>query len=222
MERMGEIAMNHPVITVSKPIADHYKQFSNNVFVVQNYPSKDAIKIDTINDSSEICSVYVGMDSNSNYKSYRDISGLHDIFNKPKTGRLIRIGVNEPNNDRISSLGYIPMHKVFTIMYEKCNIGLLPWKRHWFHKYCNPNKVYEYAYCGLWLLTIDDIPSIINDFGSLCDTFSNYDELADILQYYNEHHDELYEKRNTIFTHAIKNLIWEKNEHKILEAYKVA
>lgn len=218
-----ELATNHPVITVSKPIADYYKQFTNNVFVVQNYPSKDAIKIDTINDSSrETCSVYVGMDSNSNYKSYRDISGLHEIFNKPNTGKLIRIGVNEPNNARIRSLGYVPMHEVFKIMHEQCNIGLLPWKRHWFHKYCNPNKVYEYAYCGLWLLTINDIPSIINDFDSLCDTFSNYNELEDILKYYNEHTDELYEKRNAIFRHAINNLIWENVEGRILEAYKVA
>ncbi|RMF28985.1 MAG: hypothetical protein D6752_06725, partial [Candidatus Nitrosothermus koennekii] len=219
------LAYSHPVITVSNGIAEYYSKLSKHVYVVPNYPSKDASNIfESINydHKDDLCSVYVGMDTKAKYSAYRDILGLEEIFLKPHTGMLIRIGVNEPNNHRIRALGYLPMAKVFEVMYNECQIGLLPWKRHFFHKYCSPNKVYEYAYCGLWIITIDDIPSIKEDFGDLCDTFSNYDELRELLVYYNSNKEELTKKREAIFVHAKNNLIWERNEHKIIEAYKKA
>ncbi len=220
-----ELGYNHPVITVSNGIAEYYKKISNHVFIVPNYPSNNAIKSYTnINNSTEndVCSVYVGMDSPSRYRTYRDIIGLHDIFYKPNTGKLLRIGVNEPNTERIRSLGYIPMSKVFEIMHNEGHIGLVPWKRHWYHRYCAVNKAYEYAYCGLWLIVTDTMLPIINDFGSICDTFSTYEELESLLVYYNKHVDELDHKRLEILNYANNNLIWEKTEHKIVEAYKVA
>jgi hypothetical protein len=44
--------------------------------------------------------------------------------------------------------------------------------------------------------------------------------MASKLIYFKENLDELYKKRLQIFGYARDNLIWEKNEKNIIEAYK--
>jgi glycosyltransferase involved in cell wall biosynthesis len=213
---------HHPVITVSKEIAKHHERYCKHVFVVPNYPRQGMIKLESFGKASkgELCSVYIGADSPENPTPVRNIAGLYDIFGK-ECGTLVRIGVSSPNTSSVKSFGFVPMDEAYKIM-RKCHIGLLPWRRHWFHRYCNPNKVYEYAHCGLWLITIDDVPPVLRDFGDLCDKMQSYDELADLLSHYNAHPDELNEKRLRSLRHVQANLIWEKEEQKILEAYRVA
>lgn len=220
-----EFGGRHPIITVSEPIAEHHRHYSSHVFVVPNYPNSNAIKISNFNEAhkGELCSAYIGSDSVENFTPVRDITGLHDIFSdNTETGTLTRIGVSFPNTSRIRSFGFIPMSDAYKNMMQHCHIGLLPWRRHWFHKYCNPNKVYEYAHCGLWLITIDDLPSVVTDFNGLCDKFGTYEELKELLVYYNERPDELNEKRLRTLECAQANLVWERVEQKILNAYQVA
>lgn len=221
-KNLGE---RHPIITVSEKIADHHRQYCKRVFVVPNYPLQDAIKIKNFSKATKtnMQSVYLGRDSIKNPTSFRDISHLHNIFSgNREVGNLARIGVKMPPASKITCFGLIHMQEAYSIMQRQCHIGLVPWRRHWFHEYCVPNKVYEYAHCGLWVITIDDIIPVIKDFGSLCDTFGNYSELSDLLEYYNNQPDELNEKRLLSLKHARKNLIWEKLEHRILEAYRIA
>lgn len=220
-----EIGERYPIITVSKPIAEHHKQYCSHVFVIPNYPSKTSIEFNGFNEAKKnmLCSAYVGADQVFRPNPIRNITGLYDIFNKnDKTGKLIRIGVLSPNNSRIRSYGYIPLTDAYRILQRECQIGLIPWAKHWFHKYCCPNKVYEYAHCGLWLITINDLSPVMEDFGSLCDSFDKYDELASLLGYYNENPEELNKKRTVVLKHAQNNFIWEKEERKVLEAYKLA
>jgi hypothetical protein len=219
-----ELGARHPIITVSEKIAEHHKQYCKNVFVVPNYPPRDSIKSKSFVEATNgnLQSVYMGRDSTLNPLSFRNITGFHEIFSNNKhVGNLARIGVETPNTSTIKSFGLLQMEEAYTIM-QQCHIGLVPWHRHWFHEYCVPNKAYEYAHCGLWLITIDDILPVINDFGSLCDTYKRYDDLSDLLYYYNTHTNELNEKRLRSLKHAQENLIWEKVEHKISEAYKAA
>lgn len=220
-----KLGRKHPIITVSEGIADHHRQYCQNVFVVPNYPRLNEMKSINLNKATngKVQSVYLGRDPVLNPSSFRDISHLHVIFSDRKhVGNLARIGVAGPTTPTIKSFGLVRMVDAYRIMQEQCHIGLVPWRRHWFHKYCVPNKVYEYAHCGLWLITIDDLHPVINDFGSLCDTFGNYEELGSLLEYYNTHTDELNEKRLRSLKHAQTNLVWEKVEHKILEAYRTA
>jgi glycosyltransferase involved in cell wall biosynthesis len=220
-----ELGVRHPIITVSEKIADHHKQYCQSVFVVPNYPLQNAIKLINFANATKgnVQSVYLGRDSVLNPSSFRDITHLHEIFSDRRhVGNLARIGVATPTTTTIRSFGLLRMEDAYTIMQQQCHIGLVPWHRHWFHEYCVPNKVFEYAHCGLWLITIDDILPVVNDFGSLCDTFGNYEELSNLLEYYNTHPDELNEKRLRSLKHAQTDLIWEKVEHKILEAYGAA
>jgi len=216
---------NHPIITVSKKIADHHKKYCDNVFVVPNYPSENSIKPFNFQDvtSRNLCSTYFGTDSIQNSSPHRNISGLHNIFTSTEEcGKLARIGVSSTDTRKIQFFGYVDTKKAYQIMRQHCHIGLLPWQKHWFHPYCSPNKVYEYALCGLWLITINDLKTVIDDFGSYCDTFENYKELHSLLKYYNNHPDEINKKRKQSMDFATRNFIWEKNEQQILDAYKAA
>jgi len=216
------IGEKHPIITVSKTIANHHKKYCKNVFVVPNYPRKNSIENKYFNEATNnnLSSVYLGTDFKDS-NSIRNIRGLHEIFSEEKnTGFLKRIGVSSPNNSKIQSFGFIPMKEAYQIMQKQCHIGLLPWRHHWFHEYCCPNKVYEYAHNGLWLVTIDDLSPVIDDFGKFCDKFNSYDNLSSLLEFYNQNPDDLNKKRHDILNFAKDNLIWEKNEDKILDAYK--
>lgn len=222
-----ELGEEYPIITVNERIAEHHRSYCKNVFVVPNYPTQDTIRWMQFNEvhKNELCSVYIGTDTPENPTPVRDIRGLYDLFaenGKIETGMLARIGVSSPNTSRIRSFGFLPMEEAYKIMQEKCHIGLVPWHRHWFHDYCTPNKVCEYAHCGLWLIITDDISPIINEFRNLCDTIKDYDELSALLGHYNANPDELNAKRRKSLKYAQDNLIWEKEEHKILDAYKKA
>ncbi|MDE1764147.1 MAG: glycosyltransferase [Thaumarchaeota archaeon] len=220
-----EIGHQHPVITVSGQIADSYKKFCKNVFVLPNYPNKNAIRFDYFSEAikGNVCSAYLGRDLEQNPSAVRNISGLQNVFSTDRnTGKLLRIGVSQPNTARIRSVGVLSMENAYKTLNWESQIGLLPWHKHWFHQYCSPNKVYEYAHCGLWLATIGDLKPVIDDFGKHCDRFNNYDEMTELLEHYNDNPEELNKKRQSALEYARENMIWEKHEQKILQAYKVA
>ncbi len=112
-----------------------------------------------------------------------------------------------------------PRKKMFFEMTQN-SIGLIPWKKHWSHPFLNPNKAYEYAHAGLFVMLTSDLTSVIHTLGDNCLTFENYDDLALKLQYFKTNVDELYEKRVKVFNSARQNLVWEKHEKNIIEAYK--
>lgn len=217
-----EVSEHSPVITVSPGIAEYYKTLASDVFVVPNYPMSTDIVLDQLRysaDNPTLNSVYLGTDSTFNPSTIRNISGLHETFDTC-TGRLLRIGVKSPNTSFIRSFGNIPMSDAYSYMQDAGHIGLIPWKQHWFHPLCSPNKSYEYAHCGLHLIITDDLTFVIDEFRGLCDIIHNYDELHERLAYYNSHRDELDSKRLATLNYAKKHFIWETQESKILEAYK--
>jgi hypothetical protein len=100
------------------------------------------------------------------------------------------------------------------------SIGLIPWKKHWSHPFLNPNKAYEYAHAGLFVMPTSDMESVITTLGNNCLAFQDYDDLLSKLEYFKSNIDELYEKRLRTYNFARSNLVWEKHEKKILDAYK--
>ncbi|WP_337862708.1 glycosyltransferase [Nitrososphaera sp.] len=234
-EKERQLAARHPVITVSEPIAEHYRQFTSKVFCVPNYPAKGEVNPGMEmapaaggaaggkkEGGGDLVSVYLGADSMHNPNPIRNIAGLHDIFDGKNTGRLIRIGVKSPNNGAVRSVGNIPMADAYGIMVRQGHIGLLPWQKHWFHRYVSPNKVGEYAHCGLLPLVISDAEFVVGELGAHCETFDDFGQLKERLAYYNRNRDELDRKRRAALAYAKSDLVWEKHESKILEAYKQA
>ncbi|MGD1834166.1 MAG: hypothetical protein ACPKQO_00410, partial [Nitrososphaeraceae archaeon] len=99
--------------------------------------------------------------------------------------------------------------------------GLIPWKKHWSHKYVNPNKAYEYAHAGLFVLCTSDLTEIINTLNNNCEVFEDYNDLISKLKYYYNNYDELYKKKMNLYNFAKENLTCEKYDQNILNAYKI-
>lgn len=109
-------------------------------------------------------------------------------------------------------------------MYKKMfthSIGLVPWRRHWSHSYANPNKVYEYAHAGLFVMCTASLEPVIETLKEHCTTFEDHRDMVSKLAYFRDNLDELYDKRLRIFDYARINLIWETYEKNINRAYQL-
>ena len=209
-----EIVSSHPTITVSEQIATDLRTNYNakDVFVVPNFPMFSEVRdFEKPRYHDSLSSVYAGGDGN-NIDKYpnRDIDNLDTTFLQHGIGDLIVIGWNAKSPSiKVRYMGFLPRQEMYREMFNH-SIGLVPFKRHWSHVYISPNKAYEYA-------GFEPINTIL---GEHCITFEDYEDMASKLKYFKENLDELYKRRLRVFEFAHENLIWEKNERSIIEAYK--
>ena len=219
-----EIVSLHPTITVSEQIASdlraNYK--AKDVFVVPNFPMLSEVKdFEKPQFHNSLSSVYAGGDGN-NIDKYpnRDIDGLDKTFLRQDIGDLVVIGWDSKSpSAKVKYMGFLPRQVMYKEMFNH-SIGLVPFRKHWSHVYISPNKAYEYAHAGLVVLSTSGFEPIKAILGRHCITFEDYEDMASKLKYFKENLDELYERRLQIFDFARENLIWEKNENSIIEAYK--
>ena len=137
-------------------------------------------------------------------------------------GTLTVIGWKENSHySRVKFAGFLSRNEMYDEM-STHSIGLLPFKKHWSHYFINPNKAYEYAHAGLFVLCTSSFETVIETLKENCQIFDTYQELASQLQYYKENTDELYKKRLNIFEFARHYLVWDNFEHEILNAYQAA
>jgi len=218
-----EAVCSAPTITVSDQIARalRKKAGSKDIFVVPNFPLKEEtadIEKPPLHD--ELSSVYAGGDKKNNKVSNRDISGLTDVFVKNDIGPLTIIGWEQQLSNKIKATGFLPRKEMYYEMYKN-SIGLVPWKKHWSHPFLNPNKAYEYAHAGLFVMLTSDLTSLTETLGANCTTFEDYEDMIEKMRYYAQNRDELYGKRVKIFDFARNNLIWENYEKQIMNAYSL-
>lgn len=222
-----ELVRSVPTITVSEQIAQELQKFAeertNKIIVVPNFPlQEEQASFKEPQQHAQPNSVYAGGDSKQKKVTNRDISGLTNLFTDNDVGNLTIIGWEIPESgEKFEATGFLPRDKMFSEMIQH-SIGLIPWKKHWSHPFLNPNKAYEYAHAGLFVMLTSDMKSVITILGDNCLPFEDYDDLASKLLYFKSHTDELYEKRLQTFNFARTNLFWEKNEKKILDAYKLS
>jgi hypothetical protein len=105
---------------------------------------------------------------------------------------------------------------------QNSSIGLVPFRRHWSHKYINPNKAYEYAHAGLLVMCTSSLVTIKNVLNEHCITFEGYDDLISQLRYCKDYIEKIHKKRTRAYEFAKNQLIWEKHEKNIFDAYKIA
>jgi glycosyltransferase involved in cell wall biosynthesis len=220
-----EIVSKHPTITVSEKIAEEFKKYNNTnkIVVVPNVPMKNEITfLDNPEYHKELSSAYMGSDGLATPPlPNRDMSGLIETFNNNEIGRLEFIGWNDMNNEtpKVKFHGYHSRDNMFKIL-RKSSIGLVPWKKHWSHVYVNPNKTYDYVHAGLLVICVSDLRTIYASLGGNCILVEDYNELAQTLKYFSDNIEELNKLRIKSFNFAKDNLIWEKYEKNIIEAYK--
>jgi glycosyltransferase involved in cell wall biosynthesis len=219
-----EIVSSHPTITVSEQIAAEMRisYHAKNVFVVPNFPMYSEVKdFEKPQFHNSLSSVYAGGDGR-NIDKYpnRNIDDLDNTFLQKDIGNLVIIGWNgTSSSNKIRYAGFLPRQDMFHEMFHH-SIGLIPFRRHWSHVYISPNKAYEYAHAGLVVACTYSFSVIKEILKEHCVTFEDYADMASKLMYFKENLDELYNKRLQIFDYARDNLIWEKNEKNIIEAYK--
>jgi len=220
-----ELVLSVPTITVSEQIANELRGVADGktkeIIVVPNFPLETEISFKEPQDHGHLSSVYAGGDSKHKQVTNRDISGLTNLFADNDIGNLTIIGwEHAESSEKYKATGFLPRDKMFSEMIQN-SIGLIPWKKHWSHPFLNPNKAYEYAHAGLFVMLTSDLRSVVSTLEDNCLTFEDYDDLASKLEYFRSNTDELYERRLKIFNYARKNLFWEKHEQKIMDAYKL-
>jgi glycosyltransferase involved in cell wall biosynthesis len=219
-----EIVSSHPTITVSEQIAAEMRisYHAKNIFVVPNFPMYPEVKdFEKPRFHNSLSSVYAGGDGH-NIDKYpnRNIDDLDNTFLLKDIGNLVIIGwKGTSSSNKVRYTGFLPRQDMFREMFNH-SIGLIPWKQHWSHNFVSPNKAYEYAHAGLVVACTSSFSVIKEILKEHCVTFEDYADMASKLMYFKENLDELYKKRLQIFGYARDNLIWEKNEKNIIEAYK--
>lgn len=219
-----EIISSAPTLTVSEAIAQDLRKVgpgsTKQIFVVPNFPSEaETISFNKPKFHEKISSVYAGGDSKNKQATNRDIKGIDNLFMTRDIGNLTVIGWEPESSQNFKATGFIPRDRMFFEMKQN-SIGLIPWKKHWSHSYLNPNKAYEYAHAGLFVMLTSDLTSVVHTLNEKCLTFEDYEDLALKLQYFKSNMEELYKKRIDTFNYARNYLTWEKYEKNIIDAYK--
>lgn len=218
-----ELVSSTPTITVSNRIAEELGVLGNNtnrVFVVPNFPMKLEVQaLEKPYFHNRLSSVYAGGDGHNQEKyPNRNMDGLTDTFTNYDIGHLTIIGWEGESAEKVRYTGFISRGAMYSEM-SKHSIGLIPWKKHWSHLFTSPNKPYEYAHAGLFVMCTSCLKPVSETLKENCFTFENYNDLASQLEYFKENLDELYNKRLKIFEFARNNLIWENYEKNIFSAY---
>jgi hypothetical protein len=210
-----------PTITVCEATADaHAARGARDVFVVPNVPcEKETGEIPPIRRiDPPLTAVAVGNDFTAPMR-IRDSKQLLQIFASSSFGQLTVIG--DPSLDSGNNVTSVKSMPHLRMLKELSNhhIGIIGWRPNWFHKYCNPNKAYEYMHAGL----VPVVPSTLTPVLEMCNgfvkAFSNYEELAQILLTFVSNLDGVNETRLKIYTFSKEALLWEHYESRILEAY---
>jgi len=210
------------VVTVSEEIANEHRKLNRNTFTVPNLPILSEVKnLEKCYTRNRLSSVYVGP-LTSRQHPFRRMDGLIDIFLSRDVGDLIVIGDRRLKSfPPIYSIGFL-RHDLLLKELTKHHIGIIPWKKHPFHNFCNPNKPYEYACAGLLVLVTSDMKPVIDLLRGFCKTFGDYDELTSLLEYYKDSVEEALEEGIKTMEFAKERLIWERFEDRIFKVYKIA
>ena len=221
----GEVVSSRPTITVSSKIAEEMKATASNtkkIFVVPNFPLRTEFGgFGEPLPHARLSCTYAGGDAHNKEKyPHLNREGLAELFSNHDIGNLTIIGSEDASSENVRYTGYLKRDSMYVEM-SKHSIGLIPFKKHWSHAYLNPNKAYEYAHAGLYVMSTSSLTTIQQTLKDNCSTFEDYETLVQQLEYFKGNPDILYNKRLRIFEYAQANLIWEKNEQDIFRAYQM-
>lgn len=216
-----------PVIAASHTVAQEYSRYGR-AFLVPNFPNELETRLmgRRMKPHDLLSCVAIEKDFPA-AAPFRDTSGFLDIFSNTKSMRVTLIGpsrslIHNLVNPRINPLGYLSHTEMLR---ELCrhHVGIIPWKPHWFHKYCNPNKAYQYAHAGLVVVVPYTMQPVIEALGKdLCLAFRGFQELRELLRDLSGDVKYALKLGREIKEHAREKLVWEPYEDIIQEAYEAA
>jgi glycosyltransferase involved in cell wall biosynthesis len=218
----SDIVSKYPTLVVSKTIGNEMKQkYSKEIFLLPNFPLKTETPLTDIPEiHDDLNSVYAGVESLKEASIHRNITGLDRVFNENDIGKLILLGrTNFQPTEKVICKGLLSHNDMYCEM-AKYSMGLIPFKKHWSHRYLNPNKAFEYAHSGLHIICTSSLSDMVETLDNNCTTIEDYNDLVTQLLYFRDNKEELYKKRVKVLSFAKDNLIWEKYGKNIIEAYK--
>jgi len=220
-----DLVSSTPTITVSNTIVADLKKVGKNVYLVPNFPLRDEVNwIPEPEFHNYKSSVYAGVEPTGIVKSmHRNIEGFVDLFSNKDVGKLFVLGWSSNNVSipNVQYLGFLNRTEMYKQM-QKHSIGIVPFRTHWSHVYISPNKAYEYAHAGLFVISSNGFVPVFDTLQDNCLAFIDYADLQTKLRYLLEDMDELYRKRVKTYEFARSNLLWENYENNIFEAYRQA
>jgi glycosyltransferase involved in cell wall biosynthesis len=223
----NELISSAPIIVPSNRAAEEIRKTNDTakLFVIPNFPSMSEVKdFERPRFNTKLSSVFAGYDGSKEILATwytRRLDGVHELFEDNDIGALAMIGVKGESSAKIKYMGFLPRQSMYEEMF-KHSVGLYPTNKHWSHRICSPNKIYEYAHAGLFVLCASSFETVIEDLKGNCAVFEDHDDMVSQLKYYKENLDELYNKRVKTFNIARDNLIWENYEKNIARAYQAA
>jgi glycosyltransferase involved in cell wall biosynthesis len=217
-----DLVTRFPTITVSQSIVEAHNKISKRNFLVPNFPLYEEIEfIDEPTYHESLSSVYAGVEAKGLIRpTHRNLEGFFETFEKHNLGKLYVLGWNGPSTNNIIYRGYLNREEMYKEMANH-SIGLVPFKKHWSHKYISPNKAYEYAHAGLLVMNTSALRPISETMEGYGLSYENNEGLKDVLRYLSHNVEELYAKRLKLYKHARNMLLWERYEKNIFEAYKM-
>jgi len=218
-----KLSLEAPVITVSDGIAEYYTKLGARTFVVPNYPSAFELSNARLHEEKDkiFTVVYLGSDISAPLGPYRDVRGITDVF-KELGIRLVVIGdVRLSSNGVVVSENYIPHLGLYHAM-SKYHVGLLPWKKHWFHRYANPNKPYMYTHSGMVVIVTASLRNVIMALGKRARTIEDYSDLKETLLGLSQDVSPVLTEGENNKKFAGKYLLLDRYEDQVVEAYKNA
>jgi len=216
-----ELIRDVPTITVSDTIIADLKKIGKKIFLVPNFPLFKEIEwIGEPVYHQSLSSVYAGVEPKGSVRSlHRNLEGFVDIFENDDIGKLYIIGWNTSSTRNVHYRGFLDRTKMYNEM-RNHSIGIIPFKKHWSHVFISPNKAYEYAHAGLFVMSTSGFSPVFEILQGHCLSFDNNHDLKNKLSYMDKNLDELYSKRLKMYQFARNNLLWEKYENNIFKSYK--
>jgi hypothetical protein len=186
---------SYPVLTVSEGIAENHRRYSSHVEITRNFPSIEEL-LTLENHEDREGNVYVGNDFNlPKFLPHRNMASLRSVID-------LNIIMGLPHDVMMECLTHY-------------RIGLTPWRPHAFHRYCDPNKHYEYLNAGLQVIVTHTLHHALVG-NPYVHTFSSYEEIPHLI-------DSLPDIcGSVIMEDARERYIWENHEGKIRNIYKYA
>ena len=218
-----EIITSYPSLVPSLSIKSDLSRISNRIFVLPNFPLQGEIeKIDPPKNHDHFSSVYAGTSPFKGYQTpIKNIDGFIDLFGTGTLGELNVIGWTAANSEFVKYHGFLDRADMIKEM-SRNSVGFIPWKKHPFHPYCSPNKAYEYAHAGLFVLSTNSLQPIFDTLQDNVIGFEDYTELMEKIKNLICNPDEIFTKRIKTYEFARDNLLWENYDTNIFEAYKQA
>ncbi|NOJ32850.1 MAG: hypothetical protein DA329_12005 [Candidatus Nitrosocosmicus sp.] len=217
-----ELVEEQPTITVSNSIVEDLLKIGKKIYLVPNFPTiKEVESIPEPIYHESTSSVYAGVESKGQFTvSHRNIDGLFSIFENSNIGQLFVLGWSDNSSKKVIFRGYLNKEQMYQEM-QNHSIGLIPFRKHWFHQYSSPNKAYEYAHAGLFVLNTLGLKSITETLQEHCMQFENYSDLVAKLGELFEDLNKLHKKRLKVYKFARNHLLWEHFERNIFDSYKI-